>query len=345
MSDCNNKCITKIVPKNVLLPEPKIRPSDLEFLLGGKPFEPERRAETPNDPVSQKIDMLFGGFENAIPEISDIREELERIDATYKEPEYIELEENNIGTTNNDSTSTSGVLVPVEIESENQDVQDPTEEIISAVVDGDAFVNPVASSAVSANGAIVEFEQTYTDTMLLDMATDQYLANPVGTPASLTDIQEFLLTVSQLKQSINNFRDHTDVLSGIKLGDINITSLLSSVKQANVSIGSCAFVGGVFGAILKAQQFSEKLNSIANSLSEFLGDINGLLQQFSTSFSSLRQELEDEILFNLEEYSRAQLFLLQRSIGSLLSGLFNDECLSVVFDKITTPKIKTLLKR
>jgi hypothetical protein len=133
------------------------------------------------------------------------------------------------------------------------------------------------------------------------------------------------------------------MLSGLSfVGDNNLASIMRTMIASRKMSGfaGCSLLGGVFGAISKAQEFIADMQFIAQCLQKLAVSLLNDIQSIVSFISSFPARLLNEIANNLQSYLQGQLALLIDSLSSGISDFFDDECFGEIFGLIATDKTR-----
>ena len=230
-----------------------------------------------------------------------------------------------------------------EIDAIDAEIASETAAIFSAITDGTGFVNPVAQDAVLAQDAITSFKNTNSSASLFALAQAQYAANPVGPAPDQNLIDDLLDDLDSLFSAIGDFTAHTNALSGLSFGsEINLASILRTTIASRKLSGfaGCSLLGGVFGAIAKAQEFISDMQDIARQLQRFLADVMNSIANVRSFINNFASKMLNEISNSLLKFGQAQIGLLIDSLSNGIADLFDDECFGDIFGSIATDKVR-----
>lgn len=211
-----------------------------------------------------------------------------------------------------------------------------TKDIFSLVQSGTAFSNPVAGAATAATAAL---------TAIPDAATLYTLAQsqPGGGSITMPQINGAVTAINQAIAAINNFRSHTDKLSGIDTSQGTTLGAIAQAMAAQRTISEdslCSTFLGAFGAIVNAAQFIALLGAIARDADNFMDNIPGYINTFIQQLTQVVANITDQITADVNMFLAAQTFLIQHALAAAINSLIDDECFSEVLGAIATQPLK-----
>lgn len=210
-------------------------------------------------------------------------------------------------------------------------------DLLPLISSGQAFTNPLAAVSTAATTALAAVPDAAT---LYTIAQGQ----PGGGSITMTQINGAVTSINQAIAAINNFRTHTDKLSGVSLGEGTTLGAIANAMAAQRSIQAdslCSTFLGAFGAIVNAAQFIALLGAIAKETDNFITNIPGYINTFIQKLTQVVFNTTNQITADTNAFLAAQTLLLQQALAAAINSLIDDECFSEVLGAIATVPMKT----
>lgn len=201
-----------------------------------------------------------------------------------------------------------------------------------------AFVNPVSAPIINAVSSINRAK----DRVLA--ATD--ILNPNYNPQVAANSSQIIAAMGTLTTTLGRFGVHTDALSGIGLGTglsgsnlTSIATIVNSVQKYKNEGAICSAVYGAFGAIMKA---AEIINSI-NSLLGMLDRLSEIPDRIEAALLALMNQLENQITSDLLAFTNSKLEALELAAANAITSLIGNKCIGDVLTKIAGKELKAII--
>jgi hypothetical protein len=199
-----------------------------------------------------------------------------------------------------------------------------------------AFVNPLATSISSGLTGINNLKSYVT--LASNVINPEYNAGVAIHGTSIIN------AVDTLVITFNRFASHTNNLSGVSLSTglnganlATITSIVASVDKYRTDGAVCEAVFAAFGAILKAAEFVDAINTLLGQIANILS----IPEQIANNINFIISKIETQITEDLVAFTNAQLEALQLAAATAITSLIGNPCIGEVLTKIASQELKT----
>lgn len=173
--------------------------------------------------------------------------------------------------------------------------------------------------------------------------------NVLNLPTPPTNAAQILGAITTLEGVLNQFKTHTNALSGISLSTglsganaATIMQVLNTIDKYKEDGGTCQFINNVFGSIVKFAQIAGAIATLVSQITNFINNGDNMIEQRIQTLTNL---LQSQITNDLLTFTEMQLRALQLSVASGLTSLLGNECLANIVSIVGTNELRTILNR
>jgi hypothetical protein len=218
-----------------------------------------------------------------------------------------------------------------------------TDNILNSIRSGEGFINPIANAISTTVGAF----NIPSVSELQAAATAQSLVTGLPVPPAGEIIAAQAAIVNTIN-SINSLIGHTDRVSGVDLtGSGTLATIAKTMGAARKANGekSCATVLGAFGAISKAQEFVNEVNTVLETINTFKNNVAGGIAGLTAATGAFITKVADQILSDTTALVNAQLQLAEAAVASSVASLVQDECMAHVMSSVMSQGLKNVVNK
>lgn len=222
---------------------------------------------------------------------------------------------------------------------------------------GTAFTNPLGDKISTAKEAMSGIDVNDLQTKI-NRVTDKLGIDAV----EITDIQDIVDKANSGISKLEEFKSHTDELSGVTVnGNRSLTNIVKVVSALETDVGQACSpkFSEAFGSLLDNDLF-DKLKEHAEEVSDWFDwfdddeNTDGLLSASTmekinavrdkinhakTLLDTLESKIDDSMIKDREAFDSAVNELIQKSIAKYMPSLLENKCTSAILSKVQSPQL------
>lgn len=181
--------------------------------------------------------------------------------------------------------------------------------------------NPIAAQAASTIASIAA-QKAGVAQALLDAGT--------YTPEEITEILD---KIDEVSSAVSDFKNHTDLLSGVNgpTTQPNLKTIAETVAAAKGTSATCDFINDAFGALNQGQALlSDAINQIS-SIQTLIGSGPAVIL---AKLNSITGGITGRIQKDINAYESAKQEVLQRAFEISINRLVDDPCVGAILKSV-----------